>query len=117
MVHQGQVKTRLRVGDLVEVIAGKDKGKRGKITTLLRKENRAVVEGVQVIKRHLKPSQKNPQGSIASQEASIHLSNVMIVDPKTDHPTRIGVKVLNTPGGEKKTIRISKASGESLDAK
>lgn len=115
MVHQGQVKTRLRVGDLVEVIAGKDKGKRGKITRLLKKQNRAVIVGVQVVKRHLKPSQKNPQGGVTTQEAPIHLSNVMIVDPKTDRPTRIGVKVVGTSDGKKKTIRISRSSGEALD--
>ncbi|MFN7685125.1 MAG: 50S ribosomal protein L24 [Oligoflexia bacterium] len=117
MVHQSQVKTRLRVGDLVEVIAGKDKGKRGKIIRLRKKENRAIVEGVQRLKRHLKPSQKNPQGGIEAIESAIHLSNVMIVDPKTNRPTRIGVKVLNTPDGNKTTVRISKSSGEALDPK
>lgn len=110
-----KVKTRLRMGDLVEVIAGKDRGKRGKITRLLGKSNRVVVEGIQMISRHLKTSQQNPQGGIQQKEASIHLSNVMIVDPKTDRPSRISVKVSEGADGKKKTVRIAKASGQAID--
>lgn len=87
-MRKNEVKTKLKTGDLVEVIAGKDKGKQGKIIRILRSQNRAVVEGVHLVKKNKKPSTKSPQGGIVSQEASIHLSNVMFVDPKTNRPVR-----------------------------
>jgi len=82
-------KLTIRRGDLVAVIAGKDKGKQGKITRVLSKTERVVVEGVNVVKRHMKPSQTNPQGGIVTKESSIHVSNVNLVDPKTGKPTRV----------------------------
>ena len=87
------MKFKMRKGDLVEVIAGKDKGKQGKIRELLVKENRVVVDGVNRVKRHTKPSQKSPQGGIFEKEAPIHASNVMLVDPDSSSPTRVGYTV------------------------
>ena len=78
-----------KVGDKVVVIAGKDKGKQGKITKVLRTENRVIVEGINMVKKHVKPNGQ-AQGSIVDMEAPIHASNVMIVDPKTNKRTRIG---------------------------
>jgi large subunit ribosomal protein L24 len=86
---------RIRKGDTVVVIAGKDKGNRGKVLRVLHKTGRVVVERVAMVKRHTKPSQKNPQGGIVEKEGSVHLSNVTPVDPGSDKPTRVKVKVDN----------------------
>ena len=83
---------RVRTGDMVIVIAGKDKGKRGKVLRVLKKTNRVVVEHVMMVKRHTKPSQQNQQGGIIEKEGSVHLSNVMLVDPGSDKATRVRVK-------------------------
>jgi large subunit ribosomal protein L24 len=83
---------RVRKGDTVVVIAGKDKGKRGKVLRLIKKTGRVVVERVAMVKRHTKPSQKNPQGGIIEKEGSVHLSNVMLLDPGSDKPTRVKIK-------------------------
>lgn len=80
---------RIRKGDLVEVISGKERGKRGRVLKILRKIDRVVVERLMIVKRHTKPSQKNAQGGILEKEGSIHMSNVMPVDPGTDKPTRV----------------------------
>ena len=99
-----------KTNDKVVVISGKDKGKEGKITHVLRNENRVVVEGVNIVKKHIKGN--GPQaGSITEVEAPIHASNVMIIDPKTKKPTRIGHSV-NKDG---KKIRVTKKSNSSLD--
>ena len=100
----------VKTGDKVMVITGKDKGKTGVILAAFPKKNRVLVEGVNIAKKHSKPSQMNPQGGIISQEAPIHVSNVMPIDPKTGEPTRVGVKVEN---GNK--VRYAKKSGEVLD--
>jgi large subunit ribosomal protein L24 len=100
----------VKTGDKVMVITGKDKGKTGVILASFPKKNRVLVEGVNIVKKHSKPSQMNPQGGIISQEAPIHVSNVMPIDPKTGEPTRVGVKVEN---GNK--VRYAKKSGEVLD--
>ncbi len=84
---------RIRKGDTVVVIAGKNKGQRGKILRVLHKTGRVVIERVAMVKRHTKPSQKNPQGGIIEKEGSIHLSNVMPLDPGTDKKTRVRVKM------------------------
>ncbi len=97
-------------GDKVVVIAGKDRGKEGRITKILRDESKVVVENVNMIKRHQKSDGQNP-GSIIEMEAPIHASNVMILDPKTKKRTRIG----HTIDKNNKKIRISKKSNESLD--
>lgn len=100
----------VKKGDKVMVISGKDKGKTGVILASFPKKNRVLVEGVNIVKKHSKPSQMNPQGGIINQEAPIHVSNVMPIDPKTGEPTRVGVKVEN---GNK--VRYAKKSGEVLD--
>lgn len=99
----------VKKGDKVRVISGKDKGKTGIILAAYPKESRVLVEGVNIVKKHSKPSQANPQGGIISQEAPIHVSNVMPIDPKTGNPTRVGH---TTVDGKK--VRVAK-SGEVLD--
>jgi len=83
---------RIRKGDTVVITAGKNKDQRGKVLRVLTKSNRVVVERVAMVKRHTKPSQKNPQGGIVEKEGSVHISNVMPVDPGTDKPTRVKIK-------------------------
>jgi large subunit ribosomal protein L24 len=100
----------VKTGDKVMVITGKDKGKTGVILASFPKKNRVLVEGVNIVKKHSKPSQMNPQGGIINQEAPIHVSNVMPIDPKSGEPTRVGIKVEN---GNK--VRYAKKSGEVLD--
>jgi large subunit ribosomal protein L24 len=99
----------VKKGDKVMVIAGKDKGKTGVILTSFPKKDRVLVEGVNIIKKHMKPNQANPQGGILSQEAAIHVSNVMLIDPKTGEPTRVGYKV-----EDGKKVRVAKKSGEII---
>jgi large subunit ribosomal protein L24 len=84
---------RIRKGDTVVVIAGKEKGKRGKVLRILSKQQRVVIERVMMVKRHTKPTQQNQQGGIIEKEGSIHISNVMPVDPGSDKPTRVKVKI------------------------
>lgn len=100
----------VKKGDKVVVISGKDKGKQGTILAAYPKKNRVLVEGVNIVKKHSKPSQANPQGGILSQEAAIHVSNVMPLDPKSGKPTRVGYKIENG-----KKVRVAKISGETLD--
>ncbi|WP_096271371.1 50S ribosomal protein L24 [Paucisalibacillus globulus] len=100
----------VKKGDKVIVISGKDRGKTGTILEAYPKKDRVLVEGVNMIKKHAKPSQENPQGGILNQEAPIHVSNVMPVDPKTGNPTRVGYEVRDG-----KKVRIAKKSGEALD--
>lgn len=104
------LKLKLKKGDKVIVIAGKDKGKTGEITKVLAKESKVLVSGINVAKRHTKPSQENA-GGIISKEMPIHISNVAFVDPKTSKPTRLGVKV--DKDGRK--VRVAKKSGEVVD--
>ncbi|PSL29623.1 MULTISPECIES: 50S ribosomal protein L24 [Planomicrobium] len=100
----------IKKGDTVKVISGKDKGKTGVVLTALPKKERVLVEGVNIVKKHTKPNQANPQGGIVSQEAAIHVSNVMLLDPKSGEPTRVGYKV-----EDGKKVRVAKKSGEKLD--
>ncbi|MBS4210551.1 50S ribosomal protein L24 [Bacillus sp. FJAT-50079] len=100
----------VKKGDKVMVISGKDKGKTGTILAAFPKKDRVIVEGVNIVKKHSKPSQDNPQGGINSQEAAIHVSNVMPLDPKTNEPTRVGYKEVDG-----KKVRVAKKSGEVLD--
>lgn len=100
----------LKTGDKVVVIAGKDKGKEGLIKKILKADNKVIVEGINIVKKHVKPNGQSA-GSIEEMEAPIHASNVMIVDPKTKKGTRIG----HTVDKNGKKIRISKKSNESLD--
>ncbi len=103
-------KMHVKKGDTVKVISGKDKGKQGVVLEAFPKKSRVLVEGVNVVKKHAKPSQDNPQGGILTQEALIHSSNVMPIDPKSGEPTRVG---FSEKDGNK--VRIAKKSGESLD--
>ncbi|WP_445492929.1 50S ribosomal protein L24 [Niallia sp. 03133] len=100
----------VKKGDKVMVISGKDKGKTGVVLAAFPKKNRVVVEGINIVKKHSKPSQLNPQGGINDQEAAIHVSNVMPIDPKTGVPTRVGSKTVDG-----KKVRVAKKSGEILD--
>lgn len=104
-------KLHVKKEDTVIVITGKDKGKKGRVIAAYPRENRVLVEGVNMVKKHAKPSPSNPQGGILNQEAPIHASNVMLVDPKTGEPTRIGYKV--TEKGKK--VRVAKKSGRVID--
>lgn len=104
-------KLHVKKDDTVIVITGKDKGKKGRIIASYPRENRVLVEGVNIVKKHSKPTQQNPQGGILEQEAPIHVSNVMLIDPKSGKPTRVGYKVLEN--GEK--VRVAKKSGEVID--
>ena len=104
-------KLKIKKGDKVVVITGRDKGKVGEVKKVMPTENRVIVDGVNMIKRHTRPSAGDP-GGIVEKEASIHVSNVAYVDPKTDKPTRSGYKTLE--GGRK--VRYAKRSGEVIDA-
>ena len=101
---------KLKTGDKVVVIAGKDKGKEGNITKVLKNENKVVVEGINVAKKHIKPNGQTA-GSIVDIELPIHASNVMILDPKTKKPSRIG----HTTDKNGKKVRITKKSNSTLD--
>ena len=100
---------KIRKGDRVQVLTGKDKGKRGEVLSVLPEANRAVVQGVNMVKRHTKPQGMNQPGGIQEKEASIDLSNLALIDPKSDKPTRVGFRL----DGDKK-VRVAKASGEVI---
>lgn len=104
-------KLHVRTGDTVVVIAGKEKGKQGKIKACEPKKNRVVVEGVNMVKRHTKPSQANPQGGIIEKEAPINVSNVMILDPESKKPTRIRKE----KQADASYVRVAVKSGAVLD--
>jgi large subunit ribosomal protein L24 len=101
----------VRKGDTVVVIAGKERGKRGKVLRVLPERGRVVVEKVNMIKKHQRPTQKLRQGGIIEREGPIHLSNVMLVDPRGDRPTRVGVRVL----ADGRKARVARRSGEMID--
>lgn len=104
---------RIHKNDIVLVIAGNDRGKRGKILKVFPEKSRVVVEGVNFILRHQKPTQANQQGGIIKREGPIHVSNVMLLDPKSGKPTRIGRKVLHTEEGTKR-VRFARISKEMI---
>lgn len=97
---------KLRRDDMVVVIAGRDKGKTGKVMVVIPKENKVVVEGVNVVKKHTKPSQKNPKGGILDVTKAIDVSKLMVIDPKSGKPARIGYNV--TAKGKERVFRIGK---------
>ncbi|MCF8242194.1 MAG: 50S ribosomal protein L24 [Melioribacteraceae bacterium] len=106
---------KIKKDDNVMVIAGNYNGKTGKVLKVYPKTQRVIIEGVNIRKRHTKPSQQNPQGGIVEKEAPINMSNVMVLDPKSNEPTRIGKKIIiDDKTGKKKTARVSKLSGEML---
>jgi len=102
---------RIRKGDTVLVISGASRGRRGEVLRVLPKTNRAVVQGVNVVKKHTKPTGMGRPGGIVEVEASLHLSNLKLVDPKTDKPTRVGFRI---EGGRK--VRVAKATGNVIEA-
>lgn len=102
---------RIKKGDTVVVITGKDKGKKGKVLQVLPKKDRIIVEGVNIITKHQRPNQQMQQGGIINREAAIHVSNVMFWDKKADKGVRVGYKFLDN--GDK--VRISKKTGEEID--
>lgn len=101
---------KLRVGDTVQVIAGSDKGKTGQIIQILRKEDRVIVEGVNMVTKHIKPSQADPEGGIVTREAPIHVSNVAYYDTKAKETVKIGYDFVDG-----KKVRINKKTGKALE--
>ena len=101
----------VRKGDTVVVVAGKERGKRGRVLRVLPEKNRVVVERINMIKKHQRPTQALRQGGIIEREGAIHLSNVMLLDPTGDKPTRIGVRKLS----DGKKVRLARKSGEIID--
>ena len=102
-------KFNIKKGDTVYVNAGNDKGKTGKVLEVIPAKDRAIVEGVNVVSKHTKPNAKQPQGGIIKQEASVHISNLQLIDPKSGKPTRVGHKEVDG-----KKIRYAKKSGEEI---
>ena len=103
-------KLHIRKGDEVIVLAGDDKGRKGKVLKVLVTKQRALVEGVNMVSKSMKPSAKNPQGGIVKQEAPIHVSNLSLIDPKSGKATRIGMKKTD----DAKKVRVAKKSGEVI---
>ena len=101
---------KIKKGDRVVLLAGKDKGKQGSVLRVLPKEERVVVEGLNMVQRHTRPTQGDPQGGIKHKEAPLHVSNVALVDPKSGGPTKVGFRL---EGGKK--VRFAKKSGEVIN--
>jgi large subunit ribosomal protein L24 len=101
----------VRKGDTVIVVSGKERGKRGRVLRVIPEKSRVVVERINMIKKHQRPTQKIRQGGIIEREGSIHISNVMVVDPTSSKPTRVGSRAL----GDGKKVRVARRSGEILD--
>jgi large subunit ribosomal protein L24 len=110
MEKKKNVKLNIRKGDLVKVMAGDSKGQQGKVLQVILKDNRILVEGANMVSKHTKPNAANPNGGINKQEAPIHVSNIMLVDPKSGNATRISKK--RDENG--KLVRIAKKSGEEI---
>lgn len=102
-------KLHIKKGDTVYVNAGNDKGKTGKVLEVIPSKDRAIVEGINIVSKHTKPSPKHPQGGIVKQEAGVHVSNLQLVDPKSGKPTRVGHKFVDG-----KKVRFAKKSGEEI---
>jgi large subunit ribosomal protein L24 len=102
---------RIRKGDTVVVIAGANKGRRGEVMQVIPAADRAVVQGVNIVKRHVKPTGMQEPGGIREKEAPIHLSNLMLVDPKSEKPTKVGFRILE--GGRK--VRVAKVTGDVIE--
>ncbi len=105
------MKAHVKKGDIVQVIAGREKGKTGKVLQVLKNENRVLVEKLNMVKRHTKPTQANQRGGILEREGKIHISNVMPMDPKTSRPSRVQRKRLEDGA----RVRVTQRSGELLD--
>lgn len=106
---------KIHKNDTVMVMTGNSKGKTGKVLKVFPQENKVIIEGVNLRKRHTKPNQRNPQGGIVEKELPINASNIMVLDPKSNKPTRIGKQIIiDDKSGKKKRVRTSKSSGEML---
>ena len=105
------VKLRIKKGDRVVVITGRDKGKQGEILKVLPKESRVIVQGVNLAKRHTRPSPADPSGGILDKELPMHISNIAHIDPKSGKPTRVGFKLL----ADGRKVRVARRSGETID--
>jgi large subunit ribosomal protein L24 len=106
---------KIRKNDNVMIVSGNARGKTGKVLKVYPDRKRIIVEGVNIMKRHTRPSQKNPQGGIVQREATIHVSNVMLIDPKSNEVTRVGTKVVrDAVTGRKTRMRVAKSSGETF---
>jgi large subunit ribosomal protein L24 len=103
---------RIRKGDTVEVITGVSKGKRGEVLRMIPKDDRAVVQGVNIAKRHTKPTGMGQPGGIIEREATIHVSNLMLVDPTSEKRTKVGFRVLE----DGRKIRVAKATGQTIES-
>ncbi|NPA46042.1 MAG: 50S ribosomal protein L24 [Chlorobi bacterium] len=103
-------KFKIKTGDTVQVMSGKDRGKKGKVLKIIRSKDRVIVEGVNIITKRVKPTAENPEGGLVEKEAPVHISNVMLVDPKSGEPTRVGYRF--DENGNKK--RYSKKTGEEF---
>ena len=102
-------KFHIKKGDTVYVNAGNDKGQTGKVLEVLREKDRVVVEGINMVSKHTKPNAQHPQGGIVKQEAAIHISNVQLIDPSSNKPTKVGYKTVDG-----KKVRYAKKSGEEI---
>ena len=107
--NNSQPKLKIKKGDTVKVIAGESKGQEGKVLEVLRESRKVIVERVNLVSKHTRPNAKNTQGGIVKQEAPIHISNVMLVDPSSGKPTRVGRKDVDG-----KLVRYAKKSGEVI---
>jgi len=105
-----QKKLHIKKGDTVFVNAGENKGRQGRVLEVIRKTDRAIVEGINLVSKHTKPNAKSPQGGIIKKEAPVHISNLNVVDPSTGKPTRVGRRST----GESRLVRYSKKSGEEI---
>ena len=105
-----QKKLHIKKGDNVIVISGESRGQRGRVLEVNREKKRAIVEGVNLVSKHTKPNAESPQGGIIKKEASVHISNLMLIDPASGEPTRIGRRL----NSESKLVRYSKKSGEEI---
>jgi large subunit ribosomal protein L24 len=105
-----QKKLHIKKGDTVFVNSGESKGQQGRVLEIIRKSDKAIVEGINLVSKHTKPNAKSPQGGILKKEAPVHVSNLMLVDPSSGKPTRIGRRM----GNNNRLVRYSKKSGEEI---
>ena len=103
---------KIKKGDRVILLTGKDKGRTGQVTKVLPKDGRLYVSGLNLVQRHTRPSQGDPQGGIKTKEASVHVSNIAHIDPKSKLPTRVGYRTLD----DGRKVRFAKRSGDQIDA-
>jgi large subunit ribosomal protein L24 len=105
-----QTKFHIKKGDTVIVIAGEYRSRQGRVLEVIRNKNKAIVEGINLVSKHTKPNAKSPQGGILKKEAPVHISNLMLIDPKSGEKTRIGRRL----NDDKKLVRYAKKSGEEI---